>query len=298
MNARRTTSYPLDPSASARPEHLGKLLIAQGWKQGSLLPALTYGAVCDPDDRATQAPYGSSVALPPRDDVPRHQLSVSFTGKLQSQLVVVSQTCDVGADPKVEWFAEAMAVQIIRDERTLAEARSSVRRFVLDEARGLVVDARVRATIDKAYLATLAPLPGAPDTQNERAFARWLAQRSVRAAHPDDFVNRVLRPIRDHLRDLRKQRDPRAGKVDLTRPRIFGPNAAAPAYAVELLFVLPTCAEEGTTERRDLTAAIASVVAELETAIAPACSRMSWLAVRLEELSAADYLDSDELPTD
>jgi hypothetical protein len=191
-----------------------------------------------------------------------------------------------------------MLVQTIRDERTLAEARASVRRFVLDESRGLIVDARVRALIDKAYLATQRPSPGAPNVQTERAFARWLAKRSMRAAHPDDFVNRVLRPIKDLLRELRRQDAALAAKIKMLQPRIFAPDTERSAYDCELLFILPSTAIAGVEERRELEFAIAGIMPELQRVVAPACSTVTWTAVRLEELSAADYLDSDEIPTD
>lgn len=289
---------PLDPSKSARQEQLGQLLVDRGWKQGVLLPALTYAVVCDPGARASEAPYGSSVALPQRQDVPRHELAVSYTGKASTQLVIVSQTCDISADPSHEWLVEAMMVQVVRNERTLAEARASARRFVLDESRDLVVDARVRTSIDKAYLATLSPSSGAPDVRTERAFARWLARRAMRAAHPDDFVNRVLRPIKDYLKELRRQDGAQAARIDALRPRVFAPYCEAQTYDCELLFVLPTTADVGTEERRDLESAIAGIASELRRILGTVCSSLTWTAVRLEELSAADYLDTDEIPTE
>jgi hypothetical protein len=214
-------------------------------------------------------------------------LAASYSGKPNSKLVVISQTCDILAAS--EQTITAMRIDVVHNPEHLRRAMRSSRQFVLDEARGLIVDARTLVLVEKELLETLQPEVGAPGRAEERAFARWLARRFARAAHPDAFVDAVRRPLENYLETLYSSGDARASAMQAVEFRVLPPFVDTPPFDVHLVFVLNDDSPEAA-------AFVASSLEDLKRLISgPSISSLAMDLVTLRELSAADYLATDEL---
>jgi hypothetical protein len=275
----------------------GPKLIEMGWRMGSLMPPLVRGIV-----RSSATPpangefHGRS-----QDGSPPHVLTYEFSGPPGSFLVVSSQTCDIARAVNLEPVVEAMRVQVVTKKSVLDEMRRSERRFVLDADRGFVASAPIKTYVDKAFLLEITPIDGCKDEETRRSFATWLAMRSLRAAHPDEFVSHIRRPLLEKLKDLRLARDVRMVSVDACRLRVFPPDTddSPPPYEVELYFVLPDSAMVGTEDAARILSDIASVVTELRSALdGRFFSVFSWHANPLNEMTAQDFIDTDEIQTE
>ncbi len=274
---------------------LGRRLIDAGWDQGVLLPALSWSVVFHREDPITALARKSL-----KDPVAAHAAAMaphvlgSGTMSVTDRLVVASQACDIVKSLDVEPTVMAMRVFETTKERILkAAARNSSYHFLLDPDRGLVVDARVLTLIEKPLLATLTPAPGAPDADMRRRFARWLARRYNRPALDDTIVKAVVAPILEHLRALQEAGDAVIDVLDeLQEVRLVPPVGPLP-YAVRLLFVLP---DRGGARREVIIAELAALVGQMRDWFDPASARLDgWDAAELYEITAGDYMDTDEL---
>lgn len=280
----------MEHSESAEEQHLGKRLIAKGWKQGVLLPALTFGVAYDPEAPGSELAEGTATRLQGRSDIPSHALAIAYTGKPNSKLVVISQTCDIARSPNIEKTVLAMRVDIVRNQEVLDKAKGSVRQFVLNEELGYLVDARTIATIEKATLEGFDPIPGAPNSAVERSFSRWLAARFMRASHPDSFIAGVRRPIEELLESLRSSSPAQADLLRACDLRVFPPSTSTPPFEANLIVVMPRSITEG-----QIAAVLSCIPLLKEVLIAPAVSKSEIWVVKAEELSADDLLETDNI---
>jgi len=194
-----------------------------------------------------------------------------------------------------------MRVQIVSNHKALEEMSRSKRRFVLDSERGLVVASTIRTQIAKEVLLELTPQPGCKDEDTRRDFAAWLGMRYTRAVHPDAYVEAIRRPLVAKLAELRKAGDHRMLGVDQCRLRVFPPDNenVPPPYEVELYFVMPDAAMEGT----DLAARIRSDISEIAPMLRDTLDKtkvkyFEFWTNPLNEMTAQDFLDTDDIPSD
>lgn len=263
---------------------------------GVLLPPLLRGVVRPlPEASETIGDFHSKL----QKGSPTHGFTYDFTGKVGTHLVICTQTCDIASED--EPIVEAMLVQEIKDPAVFNRLRKSSRRFVLDEDRGLMAVSQVKTFIDKRFLLNLKPEPGCKDQDIQRAFARWVGMRYSRGAHPDDYVEGVRRPLLAKFAELRAAGDPRMGSLDACQLRVFPPEdeLAPPPYDVELFFVMPDEALEGSPRAAAIRSDLASLAPIMQGSLDPvAVSYFSWDAQPLSQMSAADLLDTDDLPFD
>jgi len=279
---------------------LGRRLVAAGWDQGVLLPALSWSVDFSTDDpvtqiaRASMRPGAQVQRWEASQGIPRHAVA-SGLYRGEHRLVVASQACDVVKSPEQEPCVVAMRAFFTTNEPTLAAAgRNSARHFLLDPGRGLVADATVQVLIEKPLLATLQPEPGAPDGRMRRRYARWLARRYNRPALPDAIVQAVSAPMLNNLRQLQQAGDPVIGVLDLLEEVRLARIVGLPPYMVRLLFILPDTALDDT-----VVAALARLVARMGEWFDPARARLDgWDAARLEDISAGALFDTDEMALD
>lgn len=218
--------------------------------------------------------------------------------KANELLIVTTQTCDIAAAPDVEPLVFAMRAFMARDARVLAEARHSVRRFLLDPIRGLVVDAAAPiVTIEKPVLLSLVPAPGTPNIDTERLFADWLARRSARPAFPDEFNSDVKDRIVASL--LGQISDVNFVFNELLGLRVVAPVTEHPPYALNLIAILPPDAEPNSARANELALRVLGLFESLrEVYVGTSVSSYQYAAKRLDELSARDYVTSHGLYLD
>jgi len=281
-------------SASNEVKPLGKRLVEMGWRMGVVVPPLLRGVAGPlPEAGETTGEFYGKL----QEGSPLHGFTFGFTGKPGTHLVICTQTCDIASDN--EPVVEAMLVQSVTNPVAFARMRQSSRRFVLDADRGLLAISQVKTFIDKRLLLDLEPQPGCKDQDTQRAFARWVGGRYARGAYPDAFVEGVRRPMFAKLVELRAAGDARMTSLDACRLRAFPPGdeLAPPPYDVDLFFVMPDDATEGTSRAAAIRADIASLAPILQGSLDPVVvSHFSWDAQPLDEMSAADFLDTDDLP--
>ncbi len=288
---------------------LGRQLIEAGWDQGVLLPALCWSVVFNPDDPVTQI---ARAAMKPGTPGMRWDASQQITGLVrhavasglyrgEHRLVVASQACDIDRSPEQEPCVVAMRAFFTTNEPTLAAAgRNSTRHFLLDPARGLVVDATVQTLIEKPLLATLTPEPGAPDARMRRRFARWLARRYNRPALPDEIVHAVSAPILTNLRLLQHEGNALIAVLDQVEEVRLARMEGAPPYSVRLLFILPEPdSDHASGDDGAVIAALARLISTMRDWFDPALASLdAWDATRLGDVSANALFDTDELALD
>jgi hypothetical protein len=121
-------------------------------------------------------------------------------------MVVVSQRCDIVANPTVEPLCEAVPLVVWPEGAQLPRPNSS-RYFLIDRATRLVADQTRRVSFEKSLL----PDRNAPNLFKEdallRSFRAWCARRYSRLAFPDDFVLTVGRALDRAIAHLNEDRD-------------------------------------------------------------------------------------------
>ncbi len=267
--------------------NIGDRLIAAGWKQGSILPALSHVVLLKPGEPASptsrQVPVTTNFAA---DGATPHQIAIKPQhGK---RFVVISQTCDIARDESVEPFVD-VALVTGGNERRTAEARTSVRYFLLDERKPLIVDVRYLVQVEKPLLLSMTPEQGPQDASFERRFRYWLGDRRSRPAFPKAFIEAVRDPMRRRLAELREARDSRiAVWKNVVEVRTAMPTEQGP-YSVELVVVLDATMDEG-LERAFKDGAHA-LFGELAQAVnSEHVPRIAFVPLLFNEIPADQYL--------
>lgn len=277
-----------------------KSLDLLGWRQGSLLPLLSFNFDFDesfPETPISQASIkaGTSTKVQPPNGVPPHGVASGLpSSKTKDRwLIIISQTCDLAKPATAEPYALAAYAFLTSHDRIITAAqRDSTNQFALNIDSGLIVDCRTVVVIEKGFLRTLRPTdPGASEEQIRR-FARWLGNRFSRPAHPDIFVGSVGHPIRDLFRELRDKNDDLAAVFSgLRQLRVNIPSDDKP-FDVSLYLVLDDKYTDAIPE--DLEVRIAELCGRVEARVTN-ISRFRWYALTLEQMSAKVWLDTDRL---
>lgn len=272
-----------------RPDSAAQRLREAEWQQGDLLPPLSWSLNFDPDRPLNR--MAKQAAVEQRRKLgPEYTPHASATAPLPSSqfFALASQTCDIVKDEEQEPTVVVMGAFETGNRQVLSEAEgNSPRFFLLDPTRGLVVDARKIALVEKPLLARMDRLPGAPDEEMRARFARWIGRRFNRPALPDSVVQFVGSPIVSRIRDLRAADDPSvevlADVMDIRMAQLQGD----PPYDVQLLFVTRG---DHTTERVRL--ALARLVVDMRDWLTDNARIMAWDAASMYEVTAGDYLNT------
>ncbi len=272
-----------------RPDSAAQQLREDEWKQGDLLPPLSWSVNFDPDRPLSR--FAKHTAAEQRRKLgPGYTPHASATAPLPiSQFfAVASQTCDIVKDEEQEPTVVVMGAFETDNRQVLSEAEgNSPRYFLLDPERRLVVDARKIALVEKPLLARMDRLPGAPDEDMRVRFARWVGRRFNRPALPDKVVEFVASPIVSKIRELREASDPSVGVLaDVADVRI-AQLQGYPPYEVKVLFI--TNQEETSNGVR---LALARLIVDMRGWLTDNARIVAWDAASLYEISAADYLNT------
>ena len=170
-------------------DQLQERISEQGWTQGSGLPARHDLFLAD-----LRAPI-TAEAEQLRDAEGEAPLAVvHYENGSESGMIVVSQRCDLVADPETEPLCEAILLTRWPEDRDLPAANSS-RYFVVDREQRLVADQTRRLEFEKTILPdTDAPQLLANEDMQLR-FRAWCGRRYTRIPLPDDFNLTVGRAI-------------------------------------------------------------------------------------------------------
>ncbi len=251
---------------------------ANGWRQGSKLPGRHDLFLAD-----TRLPVTREAEEIATEQGASPTAVVHSEWEGEPPMIVVSQHCDLVADPRREPMAEAVPVLRARESATLPVANSS-RYFVLDREERLVADITRRLQLEKALL---------PDGEAEHYFEEgptaerfraWCARRYSRVPLPDDF-NLVVGGALDRAwKKGNRHADPRAEAMHPWRVVM-----AEDGGTVDTAFIVPFD-EEATDEGK-----AQSLVTELiEDAIARLPRQHAWARERYgEQLEIRDFSISE-----
>jgi hypothetical protein len=201
----------MDGEARAR---LAQRLAAQGWDQGCRLPFTRRLFLTDGEAPVARLAAQGLVAA---DKLGETGPQVLLTGPDQQVgSILVTQVCDLLADPAVEPCAEAMPIVVLGDGQVLPQPNST-RTFVLDEPKRWVVDATHRLQIEKSLIPSAAAQQLLDSPERRRLFAAWIARRAARAAFPNDFDATVSHVIKTQMTRRRFAEDPIVPHLHLLR---------------------------------------------------------------------------------
>lgn len=194
---------------AAAKEELQRRIREQGWTQGSGLPARHDLFLADLRDPLTVEAEQLRDAKGEAPLAVVHHESDSEPG-----MIVISQRCDLVADPDTEPLCEAIPLTRWPHDRELP-APNSARYFVVDGERRLVADQTRRLEFEKTIL---------PDAHADQLlltedmalrFRAWCGRRYTRVPLPDDFNLTVGRAI-SYVLGKRRRAD--APELEATYP--------------------------------------------------------------------------------
>lgn len=284
---------------------IGEELIRRGWRQGKMLPATSA--------RKSWLEFSTVHEDTQEDRQQNAFLATSTIWNLQQVLlnendwlIIVSQTCDIQRPPSLEPYVEAMTAYWTTDRSLIhAAGKNSVRHFLVTRrissegfvGSGLIVDATIHIQIEKESLLKCSPQESFPedDILTPRRFSRWLGRRYNRPALPDELVVAVQKPIVKAIGKLHKT-SPLHRILDGISEILLLPDDETEDDSVDMLFIR--------NERSN-----ALIVTDEDEAVL-----LEWVdevlqkegkvvlgtgaVLGLKEISAYDYANAYELPTD
>ena len=226
--------------------------------------------------------------------------NVGYALATVESLVVLSQTCDLVRAAKARPFVVAAPLVRLASKDAVAAARGRRPRYVAVPGIGAdaFVDLDVVVTFEKAVLLRVTRGAGVRTDQERRRFGVGIARSFSRFAFPDDLTASV-RPMIRHIRDTHGRNSDQGRAYELLEEvRVTAtPSWDADEVHVFVTFAPPTRLEANALvddERWDqlvdgwLSRAVPfGKVAFIDGAMIP-----------LDELTARDYVDSDQLDLD
>lgn len=212
--------------------------------------------------------------------------------------VVVTQTCDVVRSCSERPFVELCPLVEVDDDRLyeIQRGRRPAYAFVpLLSADGLVADLDRVMTVEKPLVATWQRTAGWSTDAQARAFALALSRKRVRFAFPDDFTA-LARKLQSRLADKHeKNTEEGRGLRALREIRVHAsPSWGAPQIEIFFWFVR----EEGDADFEGTS--WADLLKEW-LKLVPTQGRFKTIegqVVTLQDMKAAEYVDSDPLDLD
>jgi hypothetical protein len=213
-------------------------------------------------------------------------------------LVVISQSCDIVRPCSDRRFVEVSPLVKVSEPLVHEIERGRRPAYAIVPAvrdRRLVADLDRVMTVEKAVVASWKRIPGCISDQAARDFARALVRKRARAAFPSDFctfASKLQRRLQDkHGKNSDEGRALRALREIRVR--------AAPSWLadhVELTFWFVAESEEAEFEGQDWSCYLGA----WEKLIRPAgrFTSVDCVACHLEDLTARDYIESDQLDLD
>jgi hypothetical protein len=215
-----------------------------------------------------------------------------------SGFVVVTQTCDVVRScidrpyvevcPLVE-VDNSLHSEIERGQRPVYAFVSGV------SSKNLVADLDRVMTVEKPLVATWKRTPGWRTDAEARAFALALSRKRIRFAFPDDF-NQLARKLQNRLKDKHTKNTAEGRGLRALREIRVQASLAWDAPQIEIFFWFVRNNLDADFEGKSW----ADLLSEWLKLVPPASrfNRVNGQVVTLQDLTAADYVDSDPLDLD
>jgi len=211
--------------------------------------------------------------------------------------VVVTQTCDLRRDCRSRPFAEVVPLIDVSPDELEAVRRLKKPAFGYVPAvadRQYVADLDRIMTVEKALIASWLRLDGLTSAGERRDFSRMLSRKWTRMAFPDDFVEAARRIRSRFLQKHQKMSAEGAHMRALREIRV----AAAPSWNdrrvdVTWWFIRATEPKGYPVTWTKMTKGWVELFdsdGRFRTD--------NWIACRLEDLTARDYVESDKLDLD
>lgn len=213
-------------------------------------------------------------------------------------LVVLTQTCDIIRSCEQRPFIEVCPLILVSSEYAREIDRGARPAFAtvpLLRGQQLVADLDRVMTIEKSVLTGWTRVPGCATDADTRNFARALARKRARFAFPDDFTEFVRRLL-VRLREKHDRQSPEGRALRALREIRVSASPSWDASPCALFFWFVRAAEETDFEGEGWAGL---VDAWLE--LVPELGRFTEVhgqVAALEDLRAADYVDSDPLDLD
>ncbi len=213
-------------------------------------------------------------------------------------LVVVTQTCEIVRSCANRPYVEVCPlVEVAKDHlHEIERGRRPAYAFVpMLRGQALVGDLDRVMTVEKPLVAGWERTPGWSTDAEGRSFALALARKRVRFAFPDDFTE-LVKKLQKRL-DEKHDRDSVEGRA-LRALREVRVSAAPSWHEIPCTLTFWFVRKGGDV---DFEGKSWGILVESWLKLAPACGRfikISGQVTTLEDLRAADYVDSDPLDLD
>lgn len=206
-------------------------------------------------------------------------------------LVVVSQTCDVVRRASERPFVEVAPLVKVPTEQLHGIKRGRMLRYAFVPGaadHALVADLERAMTVHKDVAARWTRTEGCRSDLEARRFAEMLARKRQRFAFPDDFTE-LVRPLQERFRSKHDKATPEGEAVQALLEIRVQARPSWSANPVEVDFFL-ICAEPSKPSIRRFRSAWLDLVKPT-----PRYQGIDFMAVTLDELTAAQYVASDPL---
>ncbi len=273
-------------------DNIGLELIRRGWRQGSILKAIS----------ATVSWFTLDTEnLSSSEKWIRKEVSLNE----DDYLIVISQICDIQKHPDQEPFVQTIRAYWTSNRGTINDAsKNSVREFLIRRTitdkviEGLIADINNPINIDKHSLLAITPQFGfdeANEPGRERLFRMWLAKRYSRQAIPNDIVAAVQQPIVEAVKKLSKTHDFHRIFDGIWQIRFLAYRNDNQLYKVEMLLLYEESSKAQVSEEDAATLAgwISDVLSNAGKAKLVYCIRRS-----IKNISVYDYANMYQLPLD
>lgn len=213
-------------------------------------------------------------------------------------LVVLTQTCDIVRSCANRPYLEVCPLVQVDGAKLhdIERGRYPGYAFLPGLAsKGLVADLDRVMTIEKPIAASWSRTPGCSTDQQGREFAGCLARKRARFAFPDDFTN-LAKKLVSHLKSKHGKGSPEGRALQVLREiRVrAAPDWDADPVTITFWFVR-------LDEAHDFEGSPWEGFLEKWLKLVPAGGRfknIEGVVVQLEDLTAADYVESDPLDLD
>jgi hypothetical protein len=221
----------------------------------------------------------------------------AFTSEVAG-LVVVTQTCDIVRSCTSRPYVEVAPLMQVNEDDLRAVQRgrrpAHATLSILEKDR-LVADLDRVMTVEKSIAATWQRTPGYTNDADGRAFAQALARKRVRFAFPDDFTT-LARKLQTRLGDKHdRDSDEGRGLRALREIRVHA-SPSWNASQVDVFFWFVRNNDDADFEGKSW-----SNLLQGWLKLVPALGRFKPVdgqVVALEDMNAAEYVDSDPLDLD
>lgn len=244
--------------------HAGEELKAANWQQGDLIEEFPGHIWVEEDDER------GLVASIKRPGIPTPGL-------------VLSQTCDIVADPAKEPYVEVAKVSTSPPEKVEEWRTGHQRKFVVNVEERQVADIRYCARIRKDLLLKMRRVGSvAPSRRSE--FKNWLTNRYNRPAVSEELHEAVFGPGRVFFQALSERDDAVAAAAKkLSSVRISFPEASSD----EVKFYLILCSESELSKDDQIT--VGELAEEFRDALRGTATMVQWFYVTETTISHAEW---------